>query len=149
MFVLDEPNIKTLNKLLKGEYMAIYSYESVLPTMKSNKLRKKLNEILKDHKKHAAEITDRIIKLGGTPNSRTGIAGRMTKFKLKMQGVLRSNHSTLKRLYEGENKGIAMVREVAKGDLDQTSLEMITKMMDTDRDHLKKLEHLIASTRKH
>ena len=74
---MDNPNIKTLNEILQGEHMAIESYESVLPAFEDQETRSTINRILNDHKRHAMEITDRIIALGGKPKESTGMPGLM------------------------------------------------------------------------
>lgn len=142
---MDEPNIKTLNELLQGEHMAIESYESVLPTIEDQQIKEELNRILREHKQHAVEITDRIISLGGLPKESTGMVGVMSQMKLKAEGVFRSDISMLKKLYDGEDQGIAMVEKIIEGDLDVTSLQMVQNNLDTDYEHLKKLQHMIIS----
>jgi bacterioferritin len=142
---MDEPNIKTLNELLQGEHMAIESYESVLPTIEAQQTKEEINRILSDHKQHAEEITDRIISLGGIPKESTGMVGVMSQTKLKAEGIFRSDKSMLKKLYDGEDQGLAMVEKIIEGDLDATSLQMVQNIVDTDHDHLKKLQHMINS----
>ncbi|AKL95573.1 bacterioferritin [Clostridium aceticum] len=142
---MDEPNVKTLNELLKGEHMAIESYESVLPTVENHKTREEINTILEDHKQHAMRITDRIISLGGIPEESTGIVGIMSQTKLRAEGILRSDKSMLTKLYDGEDQGIAMVEKIIQGDLDSTSSEMVQDILATDHDHLKKLQEMINS----
>jgi len=141
---MDEPNIKTLNELLRGEHMAIGSYESVLPTFQHQQTREEINNILRDHKQHAIEITDRIISLGGMPKESTGMVGVMSQTKLKAEGIFRSEKSMLEKLYDGEDQGIAIVEQIIKGDLDATSLEMVQKILNTDHDHLNKLQQMIS-----
>ncbi|SDK12956.1 DUF2383 domain-containing protein [Natronincola ferrireducens] len=140
---MDEPNIKTLNELLQGEHMAIESYETTLAKIEDQQTREEISNILRDHKQHAIEITDHIISLGGTPKESTGMVGIMAQTKLKAEGVFRSEKSMLKKLYDGEDQGIAMVEKIIQGDLDATSLEMVEKILRTDHDHLKKLKEMI------
>jgi bacterioferritin len=139
---MDEPNIKTLNELLKGEHMAVQSYESVMPYLSEN-TRKEISGIIRDHKEHALEISDRITKLGGMPVESTGMAGAMSQMKLKAESLVQDEKSMLVKLYDGEDQGIAAVEKVSEGDLDKTSMEMVRKMLRTDHDHLKKLQQLI------
>ena len=42
---MDEPNVKTLNELLRGEHMAIQAYESIMPALTEN-TRKQLKDML-------------------------------------------------------------------------------------------------------
>jgi len=142
---MDEPNVKTLNELLQGEHMAIEGYESVLPTIEDQQTKEEINGILRDHKQHAVEITDRIISLGGIPKESTGMVGVMSQTKLKAESIFRSDHSMLKKLYDGEDQGIAMVEKIIEGDLDATSFRIVKNILDTDHDHLKKLQHMINS----
>ncbi|SCX96350.1 DUF2383 domain-containing protein [Alkaliphilus peptidifermentans] len=146
---MDEPNIKTLNELLKGEHMAIESYESVLPSLKDQQLREDINTILNDHKQHAMEISNRIIGLGGLPKEATGMVGIMSQTKLKAEGIFRNDRSIIKKLYDGEDQGIAMVEKIIQGDLDNSSMQMVQKILSTDHDHLKKLQEIIHSNDDH
>jgi uncharacterized protein (TIGR02284 family) len=139
---MDEPNVKTLNELLRGEYMAIQGYESVMPHLEED-TRKQLDDMLKDHKQHAAELTQRIIALGGIPEESTGIAGVMSQAKLKVESIVRDEKSMLRKLYDGEDQGIAAVEKIIKGDLDSDSREIVDKILRTDHDHLKKLQQMI------
>lgn len=139
---MDEPNVKTLNELLRGEHMAIQGYESVMPAL-SEETRKQINEILRDHKEHAAELSDRIASLGGIPDESTGMVGMMSKAKLKAESMLRDEKSIIRKLYDGEDQGIAAVEKIIKGDLDSTSRELADKILRTDHDHLKKLQQML------
>ncbi|HHU77438.1 MAG: DUF2383 domain-containing protein [Caldicoprobacterales bacterium] len=139
---MDEPNVKTLNELLRGEHMAIQAYESIMPALTEN-TRKQLKDMLQDHKNHAAELADRISSLGGIPEESTGMAGMMSRTKLKVESKVRDEKSMLKKLYDGEDQGIAAVEKIIKGDLDSASREMVDKILRTDHDHLKKLEKMI------
>ncbi len=122
--------------------MAIRGYESAMPYLSEN-TRKEISGIIRDHKEHALEISDRITKLGGMPVESTGMAGAMSQIMLKAEGLVQDEKSMLTKLYDGEDQGIAAVEKVSEGDLDKTSMEMVQKMLRTDHDHLKKLQQLI------
>lgn len=139
---MDEPNVRTLNELLRGEHMAIQGYETVMPHLKED-TRRQIADMLKDHKQHAIELTDRITALGGVPEESTGLAGIMSQAKLKVESIVRDEKSMLRKLYDGEDQGIAAVEKIIKGDLDNDSQEMVDKILRTDHDHLKKLQQLI------
>ncbi|HOB19321.1 MAG TPA: DUF2383 domain-containing protein [Candidatus Atribacteria bacterium] len=145
---MDNPNIETLNKLLRGEHMAIGAYESVIPSLEPQ-TRQELSSILKDHKQHAMELADRIAALGGIPDEATGIPGFMSRTKLKAESMVRDEKSMLQKLYDGEDQGIAAVEEIIRGNLDADSHMLAKKILRTDHDHLKKLQQLIAEREKH
>lgn len=140
---MTEPNLKTLNEVLTGEHMAIESYENAMSAVKDKKVIKVLEEINKDHKKHALEITDRIVQMGGRPGGSTGFAGVMSGMMLKARGAFQSDRELLEELYQGESQGINTVKKIVRGDLDETSLNMMKKMLQTDETHLEKLFKLI------
>ncbi|MBM7614988.1 DUF2383 domain-containing protein [Alkaliphilus hydrothermalis] len=140
---MNEPNIKTLNEILKGEHMAIEGYETVLSTIEDHQLKTRLNGILEDHKRHAMEITNRIYKLGGDPKESTGMVGVMADMKLKLEGMVSRNHVMLHELYQGEKQGIEAVKKTIKGDLDTDSLRLVQEMIETDTRHLGELEAMM------
>jgi bacterioferritin len=139
---MDEPNVRTLNELVQGEHMAVQSYESILPALQEE-TRKEISGIIRDHKQHALEISDRIVTLGGIPDESTGMPGMMSQAKLKAESMVRNEKSLLQKLYDGEDQGIGVVEKIIKGDLDETSREMVDKILRTDHDHLKNLQQLI------
>jgi bacterioferritin len=139
---MDEPNVRTLNELVQGEHMAVQSYESILPALQEE-TRKEISGIIRDHKQHALEISDRIVALGGIPDESTGMPGMMSQAKLKAESMVRNEKSLLQKLYDGEDQGIGVVEKIIKGDLDETSREMVDKILRTDHDHLKNLQQLI------
>jgi bacterioferritin len=139
---MDEPNVRTLNELVQGEHMAVQAYESVLPALQEE-TRKEISGIIRDHKQHALEISDRIVALGGIPDESTGMPGMMSQAKLKAESMVRNEKSLLQKLYDGEDQGIGVVEKIIKGDLDETSREMVDKILRTDHDHLKNLQQLI------
>jgi bacterioferritin len=139
---MDEPNVRTLNELVQGEHMAVQAYESVLPALQEE-TRKEISGIIRDHKQHALEISDRIVTLGGIPDESTGMPGMMSQAKLKAESMVRNEKSLLQKLYDGEDQGIGVVEKIIKGDLDETSREMVDKILRTDHDHLKNLQQLI------
>ena len=69
---MDNTNIKELNAFLKGEYMAIDSYDIFI--QKANNQR-----IQQEHKLHALQISERIQNLGGRPVSGLSIIGKIAE----------------------------------------------------------------------
>lgn len=141
---MDNVVVNELNSLLKGEHMAIGAYERYLNDLKAVDIRDEFQKIQQDHKMHASEIAGHIRKLGGNPDGNTGMGGFMASAKMTFQEAMGiSDFQILKQAYDGEDKGIAMVEEIIKGDLDEESEKMVKKMMSTDHDHLKTMMSLI------
>lgn len=142
---MENKSIDELNSVLKGEEMAVQAYERYLKDIHDNNVKEKFQSIQQDHKRHASDISTRIQDLGGQPNYGTGISGVMANAKLAFQDAI--NNDTLhilKQAYDGEDKGIAMVEEIIKGDLDKDSMNLVNGIMSTDHQHLRDLAKMIS-----
>ncbi len=140
---MKEPNVKTLLEVLKGEEMAAEIYSTVLSTIENREIKQKLNQIAGNHKNHTTILSEQIIKMGGRPDSSTGMGGWMANTKMKLQGIVSNDEKILKELHNGEKQGVKLVNEIVKGDLDDSSRAMVQQMMDTDKGHIKELEEMI------
>lgn len=138
-------SIQELNTLLKGEYMAIQGYERYIQNIEDQKIKVQLQEIQKDHKQHAIMIAERIQNLGGRPVDGLGLMGEMAQAFDSIKNIPNEKDTRfiLHDAYEGEQKGIQMAEEIAKGDLDKESEDLIKKILKEDRKHVKALEKLL------
>ncbi|MCX7923387.1 MAG: PA2169 family four-helix-bundle protein [Clostridia bacterium] len=144
---MDNSVINELNAVFKGEQMAVEAYERLIYDLKDETVKKELQDIQKDHRRHASELADRIQTLGGKAEYGTGVSGLMADMKMAVQNAS-NNHDTLqilKQAYDGEDKGIAKVEEIIKGDLDDESLSIVKKLLSEDHEHLKKMAHMMAN----
>jgi len=142
---MNETTIKELNTILKGEHMAVKSYEKFISDLKDEYVRDYFNEVSDDHKKHAQLIANRIKELGGDPAEGTGLAGIMTDMSSAIKNLTkRSTLDILKDAYNGEDRGIGKTEEIVKGDLDEKSAVLINKILSEDHDHLKKISDMIS-----
>lgn len=135
---------KELNAVLKGEQMAVESYEKFISAVDNEKIRENFQQIQKNHKEHAGRLAERIQNLGSIPDYSTGVTGIFANMKLDMETSGKSSVDILKRAYDGEDKGIAAAEEVVRGDLDDTSLELVKDILSRDHDHLKSMLHLMS-----
>ena len=137
--------IKELNTILKGEQMAVDSYSRFMEELEDERVKNEFRQIQQDHKDHVERLYRRIQELGGTPDTDTGFAGVMADIKMAVQGLKRdSAEDVLRRAYEGENKGISMVEEIKKGDLDEKSLGIVNSILAEDYDHLNKMASMLS-----
>jgi len=142
---MDEKIIKELNAVHKGEQMAIEAYERFIQAADDKSLKREFQEIQKDHKRHASEIAERVRVLGGKPEYGTGFTGYMARAMSTVKNMnLKGDSEILKKAYDGEDKGIAKVEEIIKGDLDIESRNLIERMMSEDHRHLHRMAHMIA-----
>lgn len=137
---------KELNAVLKGEQMAVESYEKFISEADNEKIRNGFQQIQKDHKEHAVLLAQRIRDLGAVPDYNTGIAGVFANMKLNVETKGKSSADILKRAYDGEDKGIAAAEEVVRGDLDVTSLGLVKDILSHDHDHLKSMLSLMSDS---
>ncbi|WP_163215738.1 DUF2383 domain-containing protein [Clostridium thermarum] len=136
-----EVSVEELNTYLKGEYMAIDSYEKYAKKVHDPKIKADIESIIQDHKQHAEMISDRIEHLGGKPAKTVGLEGKMGQLMSSLKNITkRTDAEICKELCYWEEKGSKMAMEVVKGDLDKESESMIRKIYSKDMDHINKLK---------
>mgnify|MGYP001354260971 FL=1 len=128
--------INELNTVLRGELMAVESYDLFISNTDDDKIRKLFEQFRTDHKEHAELLSDRIRSLGAVPGKGTGIPGMFSQIKLEFESKRKDSEEILKRAYFGEDKGVKMVEEIIKGDLDPQSADLVGRILSKDREHL-------------
>ncbi|MDP4085876.1 MAG: ferritin-like domain-containing protein [Bacillota bacterium] len=133
-----------LNALLKGQYMGIHQYENYIQHTSDQQLKKQLQRIQQDHKRHALVIAERIQNLGGTPVDSTGFVGNMQEMMSKMKGLPDQNSELIQELLVAEDKyAVELSEEIVKGDLDPESKKIVEQVIDEDRGHVQELKNLL------
>lgn len=139
-------SIKELNTFLKGEHMGIDAYEKFINKVDDENIKNQLQDIQKDHRKHAEKIAERIQDLGGKAKNGVGLTGKIAEAASNIKNIGKKDDiSILKQAYDGEDLGIKMATEVVKGDLDNDSAKLIRDILSEDRNHLDKLNSLIQN----
>ncbi len=140
---MDDPNVKTLNEVLKGEYMAVHAYDDVVDKVPDPNLKDELYRMQRVHQENTLRLSDRIVQLGGHPQGSNGLGGFMADVMLRMDARM-NNHPQyiIEKLKEGSDKGIHATLEVIKGDLDQDSASIVKDILDRDRNNVRRLESL-------
>ncbi|MGI6587025.1 MAG: DUF2383 domain-containing protein [Gracilibacteraceae bacterium] len=135
--------VKELNAYLKGEYMAIKSYQDFIERTKDPSIRQKLQSIRQDHERHAVRISERISNLGGRPVKGAGFMGIMSDIRNLMKKNSSDTQFIIEDAGRGEYRGIQMAEEIVKGDLDPDSRNLVNKILDEDRSHVEKLKGFV------
>jgi rubrerythrin len=130
---------------LKGEYMAIDSYEQLIQRVQDNQLKSQFQNIQQDHKRHAIKVAQRIQNLGARPVGGVGLTGKISEAISSVKYIGKDDNFLLHAAFNGEDKGIQMAEEVVKGDLDKHSTELVSDLLNEDRGHLNNLENLIKN----
>jgi len=115
--------------------MAVNIYGRAKDWQQDEQVAGMFDQFHRDHKRHAEQLANRIIELGGIPELSTGIAGVMSKMSARVYSFLGSEH-ILKQIYNGEDKGVHAYEDRLES-LDPSSKELVTRIMQEDHDHLK------------
>jgi bacterioferritin len=141
--IMGTTSINELNAVLKGEYMAIDSYENFIQKAVDPQIKAELQRIQKDHKYHAIQIAEQIQKLGGHPANSVDVMGKIAETVSVLKNIRNKKDIELVvQAYEGENMGIKAVTEIVKGDLDNESMTLIGNIINQDKLHLSDLNNL-------
>ncbi|WP_068676075.1 ferritin-like domain-containing protein [Oceanobacillus sp. Castelsardo] len=139
----NEVVIKELNAYLKGEYMAIHSYEQFIEQVTEPSVRTELQRIQQEHKEHAAKIAERIQDLGGRAVNDNGVRLSMMEGMMRLKGTPDTVDGILKNAIKGQEMGMQKTEEIVRGDLDPESKKMVAENLDEDREHINQLNNLI------
>ena len=132
-----------LNKILKGETMAVDIYDQYSEQLEDQNMNNLLQQFKQDHQNHAEMISERIKNLGAEPQTNTGMTGLISKTMMEIGDLLggrSSDQDILKKVYEGEDMGINQVEENLQTKLSSENQELITNILETDKQHLEQLK---------
>jgi bacterioferritin len=136
---------KELNTLLKGERMAVESYEKFIFAVDNEGIKSEFQNIQSRHRQHVEKLAERIRDIGGRPDYNTGITGVIANARLTMETKsMKDSFDILKRAYDGEDRGIAAAEEVITGNLDEESRQLVNNILAQDHEHLKSMLSLMS-----
>ncbi|MCX8131636.1 MAG: PA2169 family four-helix-bundle protein [Clostridia bacterium] len=142
---MENLSLNNLNDMLRGEEMAVQAYEHLIQATKDDRIKSELQSIQIRHKNHTTKLAERIQNLGGVPQYSTGIGGLMANIKMNFDNMeKRGDVEILKKAYDGEDQGIALVEDLAKTDIGKDSMALINEILSNDHDHLKRMAKLIG-----
>lgn len=144
-----EREIEVLNKILKGEYMAIGVYDTLASNLPAGSVREDLSSIQKDHERHAQVLTDYIKKQGEEPITSAGMAGSMAEMMSKIKTLVKPDEQDIiRQLYDGEDQGLAKAVQYAERNLGPEARSLVEQIFSDEHDHLKTLEQLLLAATK-
>ena len=135
--------VKELNAYLKGEYMGIHAYEHYIQQVEDPTVKKELQRIQQEHKRHAAKLAERIQNLGGKAVEDNGLMLSIREGMLNIKGFPEDINAILQEAMKGQEKGVQMAEEIVRGDIDQESRQIVEENLDEDREHLDQLNNLM------
>lgn len=136
----ESKNIKPLNQLLQGEYMAVEAFNIFISKTKDENTKEQLQQIQHQHRKNINDLAVYIQNLGGQPHENLGLKGKMANMKVNME--IDSDADILciiKKAIDGETKGVNMAEKVLRGELDVESRNFAGEILEQDRKSIDQL----------
>jgi len=144
---MNSENIKNLNSILEGEYMAINSFDSVIEHANDENTKNELQKIQQTHRQHASQIATRIQDLGGNPSDGIGIQGAIAETISNIKHIGGTDTTTyLKEAIQGENMGIKIVNELLAGSTDPNSAQLLGTIISEYQTNVNSLNNLINTS---
>lgn len=137
-----DEKIKSLNKLLQGEYMAIESFNNFINRVKDENIKTNFQDVQKQHRKNAETLASYIQNSGGRAEENLGLKGIFGDIMLNMELGSSIDYEVVKKAIEGETKGVNMAEKVLRGNLDDDSRNIAGDVLQNDRESIKRLEGL-------
>jgi hypothetical protein len=137
-----DEKIKSLNKLLQGEYMAIESFNNFINRIKEEDTKTTFQGVQRQHRKNAETLANYIQNSGGRAEENLGLKGIFGDIMLNMELGSSIDYEVVKKAIEGEIKGVNMAEKVLRGNLDDDSRNLAGEVLKIDRESINKLEGL-------
>lgn len=126
---MHQNEIYELNRALKGEHMAIESFDHYIQDIDNHDLKKRMQDIQQTHKFHAIQISERIQQLGGNPANASGVLGVMAEVKFAVSPKKYIDGSVLKSALEGEKLGLGAYDDIMTKLKDETNKQLVQEML--------------------
>lgn len=140
----NKETIKSLNKFLQGEYMAVESFNNFISKLEDENVKQTFKEVQKQHRENIDKLASYIQDIGGCPEENLGMKGFMGNIKINMDlGSEADTAEIVKKAVEGEIQGINMTEKVLRGTLDDKSRDVVGEILHKDRSLIDKLNESI------
>ena len=136
-------DIKELNTALKGEHMAIESFDYYIQDAKDEDTKKSLMDIQQQHKFHAMQLSERIQHLGGNPVNSSGVTGVMAELKNKVTPKKYVDNNMIKSIVQGEELGIQAYGDIMANMSDASNQKLTEEMLIESVRIVEKLNQMI------
>ena len=136
-------DIKELNTALKGEHMAVESFDHYIQDTKDQETKKNLMYVQQQHQFHAMQLSERIEELGGNPINTSGMIGIMAEIKNKVTPKKYIDNNLIKSAVEGEEMGIQAYSEIMANMSDPSNQRLTEEMMIENIRLVEKLNRMV------
>lgn len=139
----DTETIKSLNRLLQGEYMAVESFNNFISKVEDDHVKQQFQEIQQQHRDNINTLASYIQNIGGRPEENLGLKGMMGQMRVSMDlGQKTGTKELVAKAIEGEIQGVNMAEKVLRGRLDDKSRDITGEILHKDRANIEKLKKL-------
>jgi rubrerythrin len=136
--------IKSLNRLLQGEYMAVESFNTFISKVEDENVKKAFQKVQRQHRQNIETLAGYIQDIGGQPHENLGLKGKMADMKVSMDfGLKAGAEEIIKKAVEGETQGVNMAEKVLRGNLDDKSRDIAGEILHRDRRSIEELNSLM------
>lgn len=140
---MNNNDIKELNTALKGEHMAIESFDYYIQDAKDEDTKKSLMDMQQQHQFHAMQLSERIEQLGGNPVNTSGMIGVMAEIKNKVTPKKYVDNNMIKSAVQGEEMGIQAYGEIMANLSDASNQKLTEEMLIESVRIVEKLNQMI------
>jgi bacterioferritin len=140
---MNNNDIRELNTALKGEHMAIESFDNYIHDAKDQDTKKSLMGMQQQHQFHTMLLSERIEQLGGNPIHTSGMIGVMAEVKNKVIPKKYIDNNLIKSAIEGEEMGIQSYSEIMANMSDPSNQRLTEEMMIENIRIVEKLEQMV------
>jgi len=145
---MNNKNIKNLNSILEGEYMAINSFDNLIEHANDSNIKSELQKIQQSHRQHASQISTEIQNLGGNPPDSIGIQGVVAETISNIKHIGTTDNTTyLNEALQGEQMGIKAINELLSANTDPSSSQLLNTIVTEYQANVNSLNNLINTSK--
>ena len=98
-------NIKALNQLLQGEYMAVEGFNTFISKLEDEQVKSCFQAVQKQHRQNIDVLANYIQDIGRKPDESLGMKGKMGQIKVNVDlGFKHNTAEIIKKAVEGETR---------------------------------------------
>ncbi|MGH4052028.1 MAG: DUF2383 domain-containing protein [Clostridium sp.] len=141
---MNSEDIKNLNSILEGEYIAIKSFAALIMHADDVNAKNELKKIQETHKQHASQLSTKIQELGGNPHRGIGIDGMVSETISNIKHIgTTDNVSYLREALKEEHIGTKAVNEMLTSNTDFSSDQLLNEIISHHQTNINSLNNLI------
>jgi len=141
-------NIKDLNSILEGEYIAIKNFDDLIEYAKNPNAKSTLQKIQESHRQHTSQISTQIQNLGGNPPDSIGIQGVVASTISNIKHIGTTDNTTyLNEALQGEYMGIKTINELLANNTDPNSSQLLNTIITEYQSNVDSLNNLISTSK--